>query len=232
MTVMAGRQAIMEIFQAEGVHYIFGNPGTTELGLLDMLQDSPQIHYILALHEGVALGMAQMYANASGKTGVVNLHVAPGLGNALGALYNASIGKMPLVVTAGQQDSRMLGREPVLSHDLVPMAKPLTKWAVQLQHVEEIPVIVPRAFKVAQDAPRGPVFIALPSNVMDQEADVHLPGPSTPYRRTRPDPQGIVAAAELLVGAAHPVIICGDGVAAAQAQEELVQIAEHLGAQV
>jgi benzoylformate decarboxylase len=232
MTVMAGRRAIMEIFQAEGVQYIFGNPGTTELGFLDMLQDYPQFRYIICLHESIALGAAQMYANASGKTGVVNLHVAPGLGNALGALYNATIGKMPLVVTAGQQDSRMLVREPVLSYDLVAMAQPLTKWAVQLQHVEEIPVLLPRAFKVAQDAPRGPVFLALPSNVIDQEADLHLPSPGTPYRRTRPDPEGVTAAAALLARAHHPVIICGDGVAAAQAQAELVQLAERLGAQV
>jgi benzoylformate decarboxylase len=232
MTVMAGRRAIMEIFTAAGVQYIFGNPGTTELGFLDMLQDYPQCQYIMCLHESIALGAAQMYANASGKTGVVNLHVAPGLGNALGALYNATIGKMPLVVTAGQQDSRMLVREPILSYDLVAMAKPLTKWAVQLQHVEEIPVVLPRAFKVAQDAPRGPVFLSLPSNVIDQEADLHLPALSTPYRRTRPDPEGVTAAAALLAGANQPVIICGDGVAAAQAQAELVQVAEHLGAQV
>jgi benzoylformate decarboxylase len=229
---MAGRQAIMEIFQAEGVQYIFGNPGTTELGFLDMLQDYPQLQYIVCLHESVALGAAQMYANASGKTGVVNLHVAPGLGNALGALYNATIGKMPLVVTAGQQDSRYLVREPILSYDLVSMAKPLVKWAVQVQHVEEIPVIFPRAFKVAQDAPRGPVFIALPGDVIDQEAELRLPPASTPYRRNRPDPDGLSAAADLLTRATHPVIICGDGVAATQAQAELVQVAELLGAQV
>ena len=111
MAIMSGRQAIMEIFRTEGVQYLFGNPGTTELGLVDMLQDYPQLQYIMCLHESVALGAAQMYANACGKTGVVNLHVAPGLGNALGALYNATTGKMPLLVTAGQQDSRMLVRE-------------------------------------------------------------------------------------------------------------------------
>ena len=155
MPVMAGRQAIMEIFRTEGVEYIFGNPGTTELGFMDMLQDYPDLQYIVCLHESVAMSAAHMYANASGQTGVVNLHVAPGLGNSLGSLYNAAIGKMPLVVTAGQQDSRMVVREPVLSHDLVSMAKPLVKWAVQLQHTEEIPVIFPRAFKVAQDPPRG-----------------------------------------------------------------------------
>jgi benzoylformate decarboxylase len=232
MAIMSGRQAIMEIFQTEGVQYIFGNPGTTELGLVDMLQEYPQLQYIMCLHEGVALGAAHMYANASGKTGVVNLHVAPGLGNALGMLYNARVGKMPLVVTAGQQDSRMLVREPILSYDLVSMAQPLVKWAVQVQHVEEIPVIVPRAFKVAQDAPRGPVFLALPSNIMDQQADLRLPDPGAAYRRNRPDAAGVAAAAALLARAQHPVIICGDGVAAAQAQAELVQVAEQLGAQV
>lgn len=232
MTMMAGRQAILELFQTEGVAYLFGNPGTTELGFLDMLQDYPQLHYIMALQEAVALGMAHMYAHASGKTGVVNLHVAPGLGNALGALYNAMIGKVPLVVTAGQQDSRMLVREPVLSHDLVAMARPVTKWAIQIQHVEEIPVIIRRAFKVAQDAPRGPVFIALPGNILDQEADFTLPPPSVPYRRSRPDPEGMTAAAESLATAHSPVIICGDGVASSQAMTELVQIAELLGAHV
>lgn len=232
MGMMSGRQAIMEIFRTAGVQYIFGNPGTTELGFVDMLQDYPQLQYIMCLHEGVALGAAQMYANASGNTGVVNLHVAPGLGNALGMLYNAAIGKMPLVVTAGQQDTRMLVREPILAYDLVSMAKPLVKWAVQIQHVEEIPVIVPRAFKVAQDAPRGPVFIALPGDVIDQQADLTLPGAGAAYRRNRPDPAGLAAAAALLASARRPVIICGDGVAASQAQAELVHVAEQLGAPV
>lgn len=232
MAEMTGRQAIMDIFQAQAVEFIFGNPGTTELGLLDILQDYPQIQYVMSLHESVALGMAHMYAAASGKTGVVNLHVAPGLGNALGALYNALVGKSPLIVTAGQQDSRMLAREPILSHDLVSMAKPLTKWAVQLQHAEEIPVIIPRAFKVAHDPPRGPVFIALPSNVIDQQADLAIPTAHILYRRSRPDPDGISAAASLLSQAVNPVIICGDGVAASQALDELVHLSEAIGAQV
>jgi benzoylformate decarboxylase len=232
MTVMAGRQAIMEIFRAEGVDHIFGNPGTTELGLIDILQDYPDIRYIVCLHESIALGAAQMYANASGKTGVVNLHVAPGLGNALGALYNAAIGKMPMLVTAGQQDTRMVVREPVLSYNLVAMAKPLAKWSVQLQHADEIPTIFHRAFKVAQDPPRGPVFIALPGNVIDAEADLQLATPSVSFRKTRPDAEGVQAAATLLARAQRPAIICGDGVQAAQAQAELVHMAELLGAHV
>ena len=123
MTVKTGNRAILDLFSAYGVEHIFGNPGTTEFGLVDALDEYPGMNYILCLHEGVALGAAQMYANASGRTGVVNLHVAPGLGQCLGALYNACVGKMPLVVTAGQQDSRMLVREPLLAHDLVAMAR-------------------------------------------------------------------------------------------------------------
>ncbi|GIX46392.1 MAG: benzoylformate decarboxylase [Candidatus Tectimicrobiota bacterium] len=232
MPLLRGREAVAEMLRAAGVRYVFGNPGTTELGLLEALQDCPDLEYILCLHEGVALGAAHMYAHASGRTGVVNLHVAPGLGNALGMLYNALVGKVPLLVTAGQQDSRMLVREPVLAHDLVAMARPLSKWAVQVQHVEELPVVLPRALKVAQDPPRGPVFVALPSNVLDDVVDLVLPAFSTPYRRSRPDPEGVQAAAALLAAAQYPVIICGDGVAAAAAQAELVRLAEGLGAPV
>jgi benzoylformate decarboxylase len=232
MTTMAGRKAIFEIFEQQGVRFISGNPGTTELGFMDILKDYPRIQYVLALQESIALGIAHAYANASGKTGVVNLHVAPGLGNALGALYNACVGKVPLVVTAGQQDTRMLAREPVLSHDLVSMARPLTKWAVQLHHAEEIPVILPRAFKVTQDPPRGPVFLSLPSNVLDEEIEFEPPEAGASYRQTRPDPEGVAAAADLLARAEHPVIICGDGVASARAQEDLVAMAETLGAPV
>jgi benzoylformate decarboxylase len=174
-----------------------------------------------------------MYAEASGKPGVVNLHVAPGLGNAVGALYNACTGNIPLVITVGQQDSRMVVREPVLTHDLVGMARSLTKWAVEIHHPEEIPVVIPRAFKLAQDPPSGPVLVALPSNVLEGEADLHLPeADRTTYREARPDPQGIEAAARLLARAKMPVIVCGHGVSASRSQEELVTIAEMLGAPV
>jgi benzoylformate decarboxylase len=233
MTIMSGRKAIMDLFQAEGVAHIFGNPGTTELPFIDILQDYPDMTYILALQEGVALGIAHMYAIASGKTGVANLHVAPGLGNATGALYNAAKGHAPLVVTVGQQDGRMAVREPVLSHDLVSMAKPLTKWAIEIRTPEEIPVIVPRAFKLAQDPPKGPVLLSLPTDVLEGEAEfpeVRIGGPY--HRATRPDPAGISAAVEILCQAENPMIICGDGVSASGALAEVAALADLIGAQV
>ena len=124
---MRGRQILMESLIAQGVSHIFGNPGTTESPIIDSLLDFPQINYIVALHEGVAVGAASYYAQASGKTGFVNVHVAPGLGNAIGMMYNALKAGAPIVVTAGQQDTRMRLRDPLLGHDLAAMAAPVTK---------------------------------------------------------------------------------------------------------
>src|SRR5690606_5180253 len=144
-------------FAAHGVEFVFGNPGTTESPLLDALQDAPAVRYITALHEGVALGAATYYAQASGRTGVVNLHVAPGLGNAMGMLYSAFKANAPLLVTAGQQDTRMRLRDPLLGHDLVAMAAPVTKWSAQVERADEMGPLLRRAFKIANDPPTGPV---------------------------------------------------------------------------
>jgi benzoylformate decarboxylase len=121
---MRGKNVFMESLIGHGISYIFGNPGTTESPVLDALLDYPQLRYIVTLHEGVAVGAASYYAQATGKPAVVNVHVAPGLGNALGMLYNAHKARVPLVVTAGQQDTRLRLRGPVLGHDLVAMAAP------------------------------------------------------------------------------------------------------------
>ena len=111
---MRGRRVLMESLVSHGVRLIFGNPGTTETPLLDSLLAYPQIDYVMTLHEGVAVGAASFYAQASGRTPVANLHVAPGLGNAIGSLYGALKANSPLVVTAGQQDTRMRLTNPLL----------------------------------------------------------------------------------------------------------------------
>lgn len=227
-----GRQIFMETLVGHGVRHLFGNPGTTESPIMDSLLDYPQVEYVLALHESVAVGAAHYYAQASGTTAVVNLHVAPGLGNGLGMLYNAQAASTPMVVTAGQQDTRMRLREPLLGHDLVAMARPLTKWAVQAERADELPLMLRRAFKVASDPPSGPVFVALPINVMEEETASAPQPPGTLYRRSRPDPSGIEEAATLLAGAKRPALVVGDGVAFAGAQPQLVELAELLGAPV
>jgi benzoylformate decarboxylase len=227
---MRGRQVFMESLLAHGVEHIFGNPGTTESPILDALLDYPQLRYIVALHEGVALGAASYHAQATGRPAVVNVHVAPGLGNSLGMLYNALKARAPLVVTAGQQDTRLRLRGPVLGHDLVAMAAPLTKWSVQVERADELALIMHRAIKIATDPPAGPVFVALPIDVMEQETDQGPLVPGRLHRAPSPDPTGIAEAAALLVGSRRPVIVAGDD--AAPAAAELVALAEQLGAAV
>ena len=227
---MRGRQVFMESLVQHGVRYMFGNPGTTESPILDALLDYTQLEYIVALHEGVALGAASYYAQATGTTAVVNVHVAPGLGNALGMLYNAFKARAPLLVTAGQQDTRLRLRGPVLGHDLVAMAAPLTKWSVQVERADEFALIVHRALKIATDPPAGPVFVALPIDVLEQETDVPPFEPGRLFRASEPDPAGVQAAAALLRGARRPVIVVGDEAAGAAA--EVTALAEELGAAV
>jgi benzoylformate decarboxylase len=211
---------------------MFGNPGTTESPLIDHLPDYPDIDYIVALHEGIAVGAATFYAQATGKTGVVSLHVAPGLGNGIGMIFNALKTGSPLVVTAGQQDTRALLRAPILSHDLAAMAAPVTKWSTQVERADDMADVMRRAFKIANDPPFGPVFVALPIDVMEQETE-NLAANSGPlYRAGRPDAEALAEAAAMLSAAKSPVIVAGDDIARAGAGDALLALAEKLGAPV
>jgi benzoylformate decarboxylase len=222
----------MDSLVAHGVERIFGNPGTTESPLLDSLQSYPQIEYVVALHEGIAAGAASFYAQASGKTGVVNLHVAPGLGNAIGMMYGALKANSPMVVTAGQQDTRMRLRGPVLGYDLAAMAEPVTKWSVQVETADEMAAIMQRAFKIANEAPAGPVFVALPINVMEQETEIGAAASVQVFDSPRPDPAGIAAMAAKIMAAQNPTIVVSDDVARASAHNEMVALAEAMGASI
>jgi benzoylformate decarboxylase len=229
---MRGRRVLMESLVLQGVRHIFGNPGTTETPLLDSLPAHPQIDYVMTLHESVAVGAASFYAQATSRAAVVNLHVAPGLGNALGSLYGAFKANSPVVVTAGQQDTRMRLTNPLLSHDLVAMASPVTKWSMQVERADEIAPILSRAFKVATDQPKGPVFVSLPIDVMEQETSVDAIGPDKLWRSIHPDPKGLEEIALLLLKSERPAIVAGDDVARSGAEAALVALAEAIGASV
>ncbi len=229
---MRGRKVFMDSLVAHGVEHIFGNPGTTESPLLDALADYPSISYVVHLYEAVAVGAAAYYARVTGRTGVLSLHVAPGLGNGLGMVYNAMKANAPLVVTAGQQDTRMLRREPVLSHDLAALAAPVTKWSTEVRCADELDMVMRRAFKIANDPPYGPVFVSLPIDVMEQETANGAHTAGTLFRTGAPDPRGIEAMAGLLRAAARPVIVVGDEVARTGANADLAALAERAGAPV
>jgi benzoylformate decarboxylase len=215
---------------ADGVRHIFGNPGTTEQGFMDILQDYPQVEFMLALHEGVAVSMADAYARLTRRPAFVEVHIAPGLGNALGMMHNARIGKTPLVVYAGQSPSNVLLQEPHLSGPLVDMARPIAKWSAQVEHAHDVPRALRRAFKIAAEPPQGPVFLALPMDVLDAEADVDIQPTTYTNWRARPDAAGLAEVADMLVKARRPMLMVGDSVWLAEAQAEVSDVAELLGA--
>jgi benzoylformate decarboxylase len=232
MAEMSGAQAIYEMMVREGVRYVFGNPGTTELPLMDLFAARSEIDYILALHEDSALGVAAGYAEASGRAAVVNLHTNPGLAHALGNLYNAHRHGTPLVVTAGQQDTRATLDEMLLCADMVGMARPFTKWAYEVHHASEIPAAMTRAFKIAETPPTGPVFLSLPVNVLEERADIELIARTHIDGRLHGDMRKIKEAAALLASAKNPAIIAGDGCARSGALAALARLAEMIAARV
>ena len=169
------RDVLLDILRDEGVTHVFGNPGSTEMPLMDALVDAPDIRYILGLQEATAVGMADGWALASGRAAFVNLHAMGGLGNAMGVLVASKASETPLVVTAGQQDTRHLMTEPWLSGDLVALAEPVTKWAKELRRGEDVGQALRRAFEVCRTPPSGPVFLSLPMDILDQEVSDPTP---------------------------------------------------------
>src|SRR5260370_4784746 len=145
MTEISGKRAFLALLQQEGVDILFGNPGTTELPLMDALAVESGLRYILGLQEAAVLAMADGYAQASGRLTVVNLHVAPGLGNAMGMLYDAQKAGSPLLVTAGQHDQSFTFSEPPFSADLPTMARPLVQRSSQVPRLAALPHLVLRA---------------------------------------------------------------------------------------
>src|SRR5215475_2468546 len=176
--------------------------------------------------------MADGYAQASGKLTVVNLHVAPGLGNAMGMLYDAQKAASPIMVTAGQQDLEMAATEPILWADLPTLARPFVKWAAEVARLADLPRLVHRAAKTALAPPTGPVFLSLPGDILKAEGEVDLSAPTRVAARLRGDAAAVAEAAALLAQAKRPVIFAGDAVAQSRAHAELVELAELLGAPV
>ena len=222
---------LMDILAAAGVRYLFGNPGTTELTFLDALPSS-RLDYVVGLQEATAVSAADGYAQASGHVGIANVHVAPGVANALSALHNAARAKSPLVLTAGQQDSRFLLDEPILSGDLVQLTEQWTKWSCEVRRAEEAPMALRRALKIALTPPTGPVFLALPMDLLTHPVDDAAEAPTEVATRTLPETTAITRAATVLAAAKSPLIIAGDGVARADAVPDLVLLAELIGARV
>ncbi len=229
---MTGRDAFLQLLIDEGVTHLFGNPGTTELAIMEAVPQFPELKYVLGLQESVVLGMADGFARASNKLVAVNLHCMPGLGHAMGALYNAKFSGSPLIITAGQYEIGYGLLEPLLYEPLVPIAQPLVKWAIEVTRVEDLPRIMRRAAKIALTPPMGPVFISLPGSILDDEAELDFGSPTRVDAATRPSDEAIDRLAARLLAAEKPVMIAGRELANHDIFEEAGELAELLGAAV
>lgn len=232
MTRITGRSAFLQLLVDEGVTHLFGNPGTTELPIMEVVPDFPQLKYVLGLHEAVVMAMADGFSRASGRLSAANVHVAPGLGNAMGALYNAKFSGSPVILTAGQQEQGHGLLEPLLYDPLVPIAQPLVKWAVDVTRAEDLPRILHRAAKIALTPPTGPVFISLPGDVLDQTVDMDMGCPVRVESANRPSDETLARLADRLLAAKRPVILAGQELAMRDAFAEAAELAELLGAAV
>ncbi len=228
------RTAIIEWLRSAGVDYIFGNPGSSEVPLLDELVDRVRPSYVLVAHEAVAIAAADACAQLSGRPGVVSVHVTPGVANILGGLFLASSHRSPVIVLAGQQDSRLLGRRPFLASDLVETARQHTKWAWQAERAGDVLPALRHAFEVATRPPRGPVLLAIPHDLHDGLVDPSVPRPSRPGPLVPPSRESLDAAAAVLASARTPVLLSGNEVGArgAEAVARVVELAEAIGARV
>ncbi|WP_329581085.1 thiamine pyrophosphate-binding protein [Kitasatospora sp. NBC_01250] len=232
MTSRPARVAMLEQFKADGVQYMFGNPGTVEQGFLDELRGFPELQYVLALQEAVVVGIADGYARATRRPTLLQLHSGVGLGNGIGMLYQAMRGHAPLVVVVGESGLAYDSMDAQMAADLVGMAKPVTKWATRVVDPQSTLRVLRRAFKVAGTAPYGPVLVVLPADVMDAETTEEVRPTSYLTTTSSPDAASVEQAAALLAGARRPLIIAGDGVHFSGAQAELADFAESWGAQV
>lgn len=232
MTQKTGRFAMLEQFLADGFQYMFGNPGTSEEGFLDALWNYPDLKYILCLQESIAVMAADGYARATKKPALVQIHSTPGLGNAIGALYQAKRGHSPLVVIGGDAGIKYMAMDAQMAGDLVAFAEPVTKWSTLVMEPSSLLRVIRRAIKIATTPPMGPVYVCVPVDILDAPAVEQVRPTSIPSTRVIPDDELVKNAAEILASAEKPMFFIGDGIAWSGAQNEVTRVAELLGAEV
>jgi benzoylformate decarboxylase len=223
------REATFDLLRKRGMTTIFGNPGSTEL---PMLTEFPEdFRYVLALQEAVAVGIADGYAQALGRAALVNLHTAPGLGNGMGAIFNAQANKAPLVITAGQQHRSLMTLQANLTNrDATRMPHPLVKWSYEPPCAQDVPHALARAAHLAGLAPRGPVFVSIPMDdwgvEVRSEEEVSHQIDRTVTGAGLPDGATIAGLAQRLARAANPALVAGPEIDAAGGWDAAVRLAE------
>ncbi len=223
------REASFAVFRHFGVDALFGNPGSTELPMLQGMPDD--IPYVLGLNEAVVLGMADGYAQATRRPSLVNLHSSAGTGNALGNLYTAYRNNTPIVVTAGQQARSILPFDPFLGAERpTEFPRPFVKWACEPARAEDVPLALARAFHIAMTPPMGPCFVSVPVDDWDRECEM----PEMPQLAlvAQPPADGIAQLAAMLDAAERPALVLGAGVARSGGWDAAIALVERCQADV
>jgi benzoylformate decarboxylase len=205
------RDVSFDLLREHGMTTMFGNPGSTELPMLGDFPDD--FTYVLGLQEAVAVGMADGYAQASGTVGHVNLHTAPGVGNGMGAIFNAWANKTPLLVTAGQQARSLVTLQANLTNkDATQQLHPWVKWTYEPPRAQDVPAALARGIHLASSAPGGPTFVSVPMDDWDAEAEApeaeHLLARRV-SGRPAPDATTLRALADRIDAAKRPVLVAG-----------------------
>jgi acetolactate synthase I/II/III large subunit len=218
----------VECLEVEGVRHVFGIPGEETLDLNASLEDS-SITFVPVRHEQGGAYMADMYGRLTRRAGVCLGTLGPGATNLLTGVADAFLDRSPLVALTGQADLERMHKESHQHIDVVSMFRPVTKWNARLYSSRVIPEVVRKAFKVAQAQKPGPTHIELPEDVMAESVDA-APLPSQ-MRIRHPEPSGreLLEAAELIRGAANPIVLAGNGVARVGAAAALREFARATG---
>ena len=204
---LAGKHALLQMFVAEGVNYVFGNPGTSETPMMTILPEYKDLNYMLVLQEGVAVGMAEGYGRSTGTVPLVSLHIDNGMANGLSLMIDQLRSGTPMVMTAGNKDIRKLG--PGRS-DLAELARPFAKWSAEITHAGQVPSVIRRAFQEAKTSPTGPVFVGMSANAFDDVADVNIQPSTDVVQNSSTDLNAIGEVCDLLATASKPIMIIGD----------------------
>jgi acetolactate synthase-1/2/3 large subunit len=234
MTKMTGAEAYIKALEKEGVEIMFGITGATVIPICDELLNS-QIRYVGGVHEQGSTHMAEGYARAGRRVGVVQVTSGPGATNIVTGIANAQLDSSPVVAFTGQVSRSMVGTDAFQEVDIIGITASITKHNMQILDAAEIPAAVKSAFYIANTGRKGAVVVDLPKDVQTDESEMIFPD-SVSFRgynlTIEPDQQEINWAATLLAKAKRPVIIAGGGAIASGASEELVELAETLMAPV
>jgi benzoylformate decarboxylase len=226
-----GGKLLVEQLKAAGYRYLFVNPSSGEAPIFDALVDEPDIHIIKSIHEGALVGMADGYAKASGETPFI-LISRTGLPNAMSMMFNSWKDYVPMLVLVDDVSIGMAGQDGFQAMDqMTSMTQTMTKWHWSIGATDKIPEVTRRALKFASTRPCRPVFLAVPANLLSEQADAAImeQGQFNVPMKLRGDPDAILYAAKLLLKADNPLILTGDEVRYCQAEAELLELAELLG---